>query len=294
MNNNIMQFVFHIIISAIIFTILASGFKFFIKLKWNLDFSYMAIVIFSSYTAALLNINFWIWIIVSIIISFILSIGFTWLVLALSKKLNDIYFSIGTLSVFMLVYQLAYNMEWVTWWALGLSWINRNLIWWIQLNNLNSFIIFAVIVIGIIIWGLVYFKKTYLYKTLIWWGEREILIKSLWVKIKTYKFIMILITTLLASLAGSIYTFYYLYIDPSSFRFGMLILILVIVFLSYKWNDRGTLIISLLVMFAYEYLRFFKIVDPSKIGYFREIIFGLIIIVVSFIIFRKTSFGREN
>ncbi len=289
-----MQFAFHIIISAIIFTILASGFKFFIKLKWNLDFSYMAIVIFSSYTWALLNIHFWIWILLCILISFIISIAFTFLVLFLSSKLNDVYFSIWTLSLYILVYQLAYNLEPITGWALWLSGINRNLIWWIQISSLPSFLTFAGILVVLIIWCLVYFKKTYFYKTLIWRWERDILVKSLGIKINKYKLVVILITTLLASLAGNLYTFYYLYIDPSSFRFWMLILTLVIVFVSYKRNDRWTLIVSILIMFAYEYLRFFKIVDPSKIGYFREMIFWVIIVVVSFLVFRKTNFGREN
>jgi len=289
-----MQFVIHIIISAIIFALLASGFKFFIKLKWNLDFSYMAIVIFSSYLSALLNIHFGIWIIMAIVISFLVSIGFTFLVLFLSKRLNDVYFTIGTLSLYVLVYQLAYNMESITWWALGLSLTNRTLIWWISVSTLNSFLVFGGVLIALIIWWLVYFKKTYFYKTLMWWGEREFVVKSLWVKIDIYKFGMILVTTLLASLAWWLYAFYYLYIDPSTFWFTMLVPVLVIVFLSYKRNDWWTLIISLLVMFAYEYLRFFKIVEPSKIWYFREMMFWLIIVVVSFIVFRKTNFGREN
>jgi branched-chain amino acid transport system permease protein len=289
-----MQFVIHIIISAIIFALLASGFKFFIKLKWNLDFSYMAIVIFSSYLSALLNINFGIWIIMAIVISFLVSIGFTFFVLFLSKRLNDVYFTIGTLSLYVLVYQLAYNMESITWWALWLSLTNRNLIWSVSVSSLNSFLIFGGTLISLVILWLVYFKKTYFYKTLMWWGEKDLVIKSLWVKIDIYKFGMILITTLLASLAWWLYSFYYLYIDPSTFWFTMLVPILVIVFLSYKRNDWWTLIVSLLVMFAYEYLRFFKIVEPSKIWYFREMMFWLIIVVVSFVVFRKTNFGREN
>jgi len=289
-----MQFVIHIIISAIIFALLASGFKFFIKLKWNLDFSYMAIVIFSSYLSALLNIYFGIWIVIAIVISFLVSIGFTFLVLFLSKRLNDIYFTIGTLSLYILVYQLAYNVESITWWALWLSLINRILIWWVSVSTLNSFLVFGGILITLVILWLVYFKKTYFYKTLIWWWEKDLVIKSLWVKIDVYKFGMILITTLLASLAWWLYAFYYLYIDPSTFWFTMLVPVLVIVFLSYKRNDWWTLIVSLLVMFAYEYLRFFKIVEPSKIWYFREMMFWLIIVVVSFVVFRKTNFGREN
>jgi fucose permease len=74
----------------------------------------------------------------------------------------------------------------------------------------------------------------------------------------------------------------------------MLILLITIAFVSYKWNDLGVLLVSFIVLLGYEYLRFFKVVDAAKVGYLREIIFGLLIIIVSFIIFRKTSFGRSQ
>jgi ABC-type branched-subunit amino acid transport system permease subunit len=106
-----MQFFIHIIISAIIFTFLASGFKLFINLKGNLDFSYMAIVIFSSYVCALLNLHFGLGMLSSFVISFFLSLIFTFIVLFLSGKLNEMYFMIGTFALYMLVYQLAYNLE---------------------------------------------------------------------------------------------------------------------------------------------------------------------------------------
>jgi len=289
-----LQFALHIIISAIIFAILTSGFRFFIKLRWTIDFSYLAIVIFASYTSALLNINFWFWIIASILISFLLSILFTFLVLFLSSKLNDVYFSIGTLALYILAYQLAYNMGSITWWALGLSWISRNLIWSIMVSNLSSYLILSLIILILIFTFLFLFKKSYFYKVLTWRWENEIVVKSLWTKILKYKFVMILITTFLAAVGWWLYTFYYLYIDPSSFWLSMLILLVVIWFISYKFNDRGIFGTSMIVMFAYEYLRFFKVVDPSKIGYFREMLFGVIVVIVAFVVFRKTSFGREN
>lgn len=289
-----MQFAIHIAISAIIFAILTSGFRFFIKLRWTIDFSYLAIVIFASYSSALLNIHFWLGILVSIILSFALSILFTFLVLFLSSKLNDVYFSIGTLALYILAYQLAYNMEGITGGALGLSWISRNLIGSMMVTSLSSYLILSLIILILLFTFLFFFKKSYFYKVLTWRGENEIVVKSLWTKILKYKFVMILITTFLAAVWWWLYTFYYLYIDPSSFRLSMLILLVVIWFISYKYNDRGILFTSMIVMFAYEYLRFFKVVDPSKIGYFREMIFWIIVIIVAFIVFRKTSFGREN
>ncbi len=288
------QFALHIIISAIIFAILTSGFRFFIKLRWTIDFSYLAIVIFASYASALFNINFWLGILASILLSFGLSILFTFLVLFLSSKLNDVYFSIGTFALYILAYQLAYNMENITWWALGLSWISRNLIGSFMVTSLWSYLILSLIILILLFTFLFLFKKSYFYKVLTWRGENEIVVKSLWTKITKYKFVMILITTFLAAVGWWLYTFYYLYIDPSSFWLSMLILLVVIWFISYKYNDRGIFGTSLIVMFAYEYLRFFKVVDPSKIGYFREMLFGIIVVVVAFVVFRKTSFGREN
>jgi len=47
----------HIVISSIIFGIMGLGFKFFLKLRSTLDFSYIGIIIFASYTAALCNIH---------------------------------------------------------------------------------------------------------------------------------------------------------------------------------------------------------------------------------------------
>lgn len=289
-----MQFALHIIISAIIFAILTSGFRFFIKLRGTIDFSYVAIVIFASYAAALLNIHFWLGILISIVISFGVSILFTFLVLFLSSKLSDVYFSIGTLALYILAYQLAYNLEGITWWALGLSWISRNLIGSIMVNSLRSYLFLSLGILIILFTFLFLFKKSYFYKVLAWRWENEIVVKSLWTSITKYKFVMIVITTFLAAVGWWLYTFYYLYIDPSSFWLSMLILLVVIGFTSYKFNDRWIFGTSLLVMFAYEYLRFFKVVDPSKIGYFREMIFGFIIIIVAFMVFRKTNFGREN
>ncbi|MCX6824982.1 MAG: branched-chain amino acid ABC transporter permease [candidate division SR1 bacterium] len=287
------NFILHIIITAIIFTVIASGFKFFIKLKGGLDFSYIAIIMFASYIGALININLGIGILGCIGISFLAAIPFTFLILFLSSKLNDVYFTIGTFALYMLVYQLAYNLEGVTGGALGLSGISRNLIGGIVLQSLWQFFIFGAIVIGIVVGFLIYFKRTYIYKILTGRGENLLSVKSLGTSINKYKTGMILVTTALAVIGGNLFSFYYLYIDPSSFWIGMLELALVIVFVSYKWNDGGTLIVGLLVTFFYEYLRFFKIVDPSRLGYFREMLFGAMIVIVSFIVFRKTKFGRD-
>jgi branched-chain amino acid transport system permease protein len=182
----------------------------------------------------------------------------------------------------------------VTGGALGLGGIRRIAVGEVMITELSSFLRVIGSAVVLIIGLLWYLKTTSFYKVLVAWAEREIVVKSLGLKVSWYKLGMILLSTFLASVAGMFYTFYYLYIDPSSFRFATLILAVVIVLLSYKWNDVGTLLISLLVLFIYEYLRFFKLVEASKIGYFREIVFGVIIMVLAFFFFRKVKFTREQ
>lgn len=288
-------FLLHIIVTAIIFAILASGFKFFVKLKGTLDFSYLAIVIFGAYAGSLFNSEFGLWILASMLLAFLISMLFTLFILYLSSKLDDVYFSIGTLALYILCYQLAFNLDNITWWALGLSGMGRNVIGSISTwGGLNGYLIFSVIIGLLVFIGLHLFKKSYFYRVLQGWGENDTVIKSFGVAINKYKLIMISITTFLAVVGGNLFSFYQLFIDPPSFWLSMLILLLVIIFLSYSLNDWWTLGVSLAILFAYEYLRFFKVVEPSQVWYFREMIFGILIILVSFWVFRRIKFGRAH
>ncbi len=287
-------FLFHLLIVSIVYYIINTWFKFFLKLRLTIDFSFLAIVIFGAYAGALLNIHFGLGIIPAIIISRIGSIPFTLLILYLSQRLSQIYFVVGTLALYMFFFQLATNWEGVTNGVLGISGIDRLLRGNIEIGGLEPYLILSVILGLIILLGLMYFKKTYLYTILKWRGENHNVLKVLGVKIPLYTFILIAITALCAVVGANLYSFYYLYIDPNSFWFTMLILLLVVAFVSYRMGEIPTFLTTFVIIFAYEYLRFFKVVDPALLGYVRESLFGLIIMVTSFITFRKTSFGRQH
>jgi ABC-type branched-subunit amino acid transport system permease subunit len=107
---------------------MASGFRFFIKLKGTIDFSYVGLIIFGTYTTVLLHIHLGWGMLLATFVAFLLSLCFTVLILALSARLQDIYFAIGTLAFYLLINQLANNMDTATGGALGLSDIHR-VIW---------------------------------------------------------------------------------------------------------------------------------------------------------------------
>jgi branched-chain amino acid transport system permease protein len=287
-------FLYHLCISSIIFYIIATWFKFFLRLRLSVDFSYIAIVLFGSYTSSILNIHYGRSIILTMIVSLILTIPFSFIIIYLSKRLSWIYFVIGTLSIYMFFFQLAANRQYLTWWPFGLSGIKRVLIWDIKIVSLEEFFILSCICCIIIMIGLSRFKKTYFFSILKGRWENHIILKSLGIHISYYTFMLIFITSICAVVGGNLFAFYYMYIDPQSFWLSMLILLLTIAFISYQQWEFLTLITSIIVILSYEYLRFFKIVDPALLGYFREIIFSVIIMIASYITFKNSNFGREQ
>jgi ABC-type branched-subunit amino acid transport system permease subunit len=192
----------------------------------------------------------------------------------------------------MFFFQFALNREAMTWWAFGLSGMERILRGTTSIQWLESFLILTGAITLVIAAALAAFKRTYVFSILQWRGENDLILRVLGIPIHRYTLIMVLITSLCAVTGGNLYAFYYLYIDPRSFWFTMLILVIVIWFLSYNKGEIMTLLIAIMTMFVYEYLRFFKIVDPSQLGYLREALFAIIIMVTSYITFRRISFGR--
>ena len=141
------------------------------------------------------------------------------------------------------------------------------------LGSLEQFFVFTGSISLLLLGCLIYFKKTYIYTVLQGRWERDVVIQWLGVSIQRYTLLMIALTTLLAVVGWWLYSFYYQFIDPFSFRLPILILVLIISFGAYTFGERWTLLFSLIVIGVFEYLRFFKLVEPAQIWYVREIIF---------------------
>lgn len=288
-----LSFIYVILTLWVIYYLLGTGQKFFITLKWTIDFSYLGIVIFWAYSAVLLSNQRGWNMLAAMGGAFVLSLLFTWLVLYLSGRLDEAYFAIGTLALYMLSYQLAINLEPVTGGTFGLS-VGRELFSIQALSSNLWFLIFAWIIWVVLLLLLFYFKQTYFYKVLEWRGEREVVISSLWVKTSLYKLVLIVLTTLIAVIGGWLLSFYLRFIDPWSFWLSLLILTMSVAFLAYGSNEFGTLLIAILLLWSYEFLRFFKVVDTANIGYFREMVFAVLVMIASYWIFKRQKFWRRH
>lgn len=287
-----LSFVLHICIWSLIMGLLALWFKFFLKLKATLDFSYIWIVIVAAYSSSLAQLHrwrTWPW---ATLFAIFLSLFFSILIVRLASKLSEIYFAIGSLAIYMLCFQLSQNLESLTGGVLGLSGLPRAFTQTISLHSLWSFLVFIVIIGFCAILLLRWFLRSYFYTVLQWWWERHLLIQSLGAHSKPYLFVMLFITTLLASLWWSLFAFYFSYIDPNSFGVALVMLLLIIAFLAYNSGILATFLVSFAVTFVYEFLRFVKIVSPSMLGYTREMFIDVFIIVAVLFVFTRVRFVR--
>lgn len=285
-------FVLHICIWSIIMGLLALWFKFFLRLKATLDFSYIWIVIVAAYSSSLAQLHrwrAWPW---ATLFAIFLSLFFSVLIVRLASKLSEIYFAIGSLAIYMICFQLSQNLESLTGGALGLSGLPRALTHTISLHSLWSFLVFILIIGFCAILLLRRFLRSYFYTVLQWWWERHLVVQSLGAHSNPYLFVMLFITTLLASLWWSLFAFYFSYIDPNSFGIALVMLLLIIAFLAYNTGVWATFLVSFGVSFIYEFLRFVKIVTPSALGYTREMFLDVFIILAVLFVFTRIRFIR--
>ncbi len=287
-------FLLHIGIFSLIMGLLALWFKFFIKLKATLDFSYVGIVIVSAYSSALAQLHWGRWRLMATLFAMLVSLLFSVLIVRLASKLSEIYFAIGSFAIYMICFQLSWNLEWLTGWALGLSGLPRQVFVSVSLHSLQSFLLFTSIIALCIILFLRWFLQSYFFRVLQWWGERHLIIQSLGIYSRPYVFAMLCITTLLAALGWSLFAFYFSYIDPNSFSIYLIMLLLIIVFLSYKSGVWGSILVSFGVIFVYEFLRFFKLIDPSLLWYTREMMMDVFVVIAVLFVFTRIHFARGH
>lgn len=288
-----LYFLYHVCILASIYFILACWFRFLFEIKMTLDFSYMALIIFCAYFSAFLNNFFEIWMILAMLISLVPAILFMLFVHNLSRRLSWYYFLIWTLCFYIFSFQLVRNLD-IVWGAQWISLKNLYIIGDFYLKTLESKCI-AIVLVSMVLALLTYlYKLSWHYKILKWGGHSTQVLSSIWLTYNTYSLFVFLIIVVFASIGANFLLYYISFIDPYTFWLPVVITLLMLALFSYRYNEFVLYLASFILVAGLEYLRFFRVVDPSKIGVVKEIIFSLLIIVVAYFAFKKMKFLRQE
>jgi branched-chain amino acid transport system permease protein len=244
------------------------------------------------YVSALVNIYRWRWLLAWIASAVACSIPVSIITTYLSRRLNEVYFTIGTFAMYLLGLQIAYHRDSLTWGSLGLSGISR-LVWWqYEANSLLSFLVVVLGMLLVVMVCIYRFYKSYRFRLLQARWQNEDITHVLGVSTTWDKFIMVAFTSICASICASLQVSYIQFIDPWTFWIGMVLSLLLVVFTTIKSKIWYIPLASLGITFLYEWLRFFKLVQPWQIWYTRELVFGVLIIVWTIFVFRTYRFWR--
>lgn len=272
----------HLLILIGIYLILAQSFNLTFGLGRLFNLAHIAVYAIGAYTTALLSVDLGLsfWICVSA--SMALGALFALLIGAISLKLDNDYFAIGTLAFSAVITALLINWKSLTRGVLGITGIPRP-----QLQGPLSFdfynnqsflaLLSAAVVFALITLYLVFESR--FARRLRAQSENSYAAAALGITVKDIRKDSFIISSAFAALAGSFFAYYINYIDPSSFGLQEMVFVMSIVIIGKPGSFWGVVLSTVFLVLLPEPLRFIEI-PSSVLGPMRQLIYALILFTV--------------
>lgn len=273
-----MDFVFHIMILVCIYTVLSISLDLIAGHAGLISLAQAAFYGLGAYTSALMttrigasfSLGIFAGLVVATLISFIVSVP--------SLRLRDDYFVLATFAFQMVIVSVLNNWINVTRGPLGVPGIPEPIIFGITIQSRVTFLLlFATAAVAAYI-ICAYVSRSPFGRVLRAIREDEMVAKSAGKNTVRFKIFAFAIGSALAALAGSLYTHYVTYIDPSSFTVMESILVLSMIIVGGAGSLWGPLVGAVVLVVLPEILRFIGL--PSSVAAnIRQIIYGGLLVV---------------
>ena len=274
-----MNYIWHLGIMLEIYMLLALAFNYVLGYAGLLSLCQAMFYGVGAYTAALLGIHRQLPFVVVLPLAMIVSGSMGWLVSLLARRLRDLYFGLATLAVQVIFFSVAYNWEWATKGAYGITGIpNPNIFGW-QVHEVSEFFFLGAILLAIV-WGFsLWFQDTAVCRLMRCVRDDAVAVTSLGKDPEKYKALAVVIGASISAISGVLYASYVTYIDPTSFTLDESILILSILMIGGSGNLTGPVVGALFYVLVPEVLKALHFSDSGAAN-LRLIIFGFLLILV--------------
>ncbi len=274
-----MNYLLHILVMLEIYILLALSANQKVGLSGLLSLAQAVFYGIGAYTAAItitkLGFSYWFALPTAVLTCIITALVFSYI----AGKVRDLYFSLATLAVQIIFFSVAYNWIPVTNGAYGISGISNPEIFGMKINNPGSFALFGGSWVLIVILFYSWFLKTPISRLIKATRDDQIAILSLGKNPNYYKRFSIILSALIAGIAGTLYATYTTYIDPTSFTLEESILILSIVLIGGAGRIIGPVTGAVIYILLPELLKFLQM--PNSIAAnMRMILFGLLLVLI--------------
>lgn len=229
----------------------------------------------SAITITRLGMSFGLALIVTIFISILAGLLFAFV----ASKVKELYFSLATLALQVIFFSIAYNWVRVTNGTNGILGISKPEIFGIKFNSPGSFALFGGFWVIIVLLFYTWFMDTPVSRMIQATRDDQIAVFSLGKNPNYYKRISIIISSIIAGVAGTLYATYFTFINPSSFALNESILILSIVLIGGSGRIIGPITGAAIYVLLPEILKFLQM--PGNIAAdMRNILFGLLLVLI--------------
>ncbi|EKE27943.1 MAG: hypothetical protein ACD_3C00123G0009 [uncultured bacterium (gcode 4)] len=274
-----MDYFVHIAIFIWIYTILSLGLNLVIWYAWLLNVTQAAFYGIWAYITAILTsryqMNFFVAMLVGVLVCSVLSY-LIWIVLS---KFSWDFYALGSIWFNFIVFSILLNLESITNGSLGIRWISKPQLFFIDFSP-NSYFLILVIAIT----ALLYLFSKYIVNSSYWRvlksiREDEEAIRAFWYDTLYFKLSIFIIWAWFASIAGSLFASYMTFIDPTSFTIHESIFMLTIVILGWLANLKWSVLWAVILIILPEVLRFIWM--PEEIAaQSRQLMYGLVLVLL--------------
>ncbi len=274
-----MNYLLHISVMLEIYILLALSANQKVGLSGLLSLAQAVFYGLGAYTASItitkFEFSYWLALPIAILICVIAGLLFSFV----AGKVRELYFSLATLALQIIFFSVAYNWIPVTNGSYGISGISNPEIFGLKINTPASFALFGGVWVLLVILFYVWFLKTPISRLIQATRDDQIAVLSLGKNPNYYKRISIMLSAVIAGIAGTLYATYTTYIDPSSFTLDESILILSIVLIGGAGRIIGPITGAVIYILLPELLKFLQMPD-SIAANMRMILFGLLLVLI--------------
>jgi branched-chain amino acid transport system permease protein len=266
-----MNYLFHISVMLEIYILLALSANQIVGLSGLLSLAQAVFYGLGAYATAIVitkfGFSYWLAFPVAILLCVLVALIFSFF----AGMVRALYFSLATLALQIIFFSVVYNWIYVTNGPYGISGISSPEIFGMKINTPAGFALFGGFWILIVVLFYVWFLKTPISRLIQATRDDQIAVLSLGKNPNYYKRISIIISAIVAGIAGSIYA--------SSFTLDESILILSIVLIGGTGKIIGPVTGAAIYILLPELLKFMQMPD-SIAANMRMILFGLLLVLI--------------
>lgn len=274
-----MNYLLHILVMLEIYMLLALSANQKVGLSGLLSLAQAVFYGVGAYATAItitrFGFSYWLALPVAMLTCVIVALLFSFI----AGKVRELYFSLATLALQIIFFSVAYNWKSVTNASFGISGISNPEIFGLKINSPGSFALFGGVWVFVVILFYSWFLKTPISRMIQATRDDQIAVLSLGKTPNYYKRISIMLSAIIAGIAGTLYATYTTYIDPTSFTLDESILILSIVLIGGVGRIIGPVTGAVIYVLLPEVIKFLQMPD-SIAANMRMILFGLLLVLI--------------